>query len=439
MKLIPLSSLLIEGRPDNHPVALRRGELILFSQFRADVEDAAARFKDYRRVALVCHDSYNFIVGFYGLLHAGATIVLPPNGQSGTLQALKDEFNCLVDDAVVEDGQGKTAILTPIDPMRPCLVFLTSGSTGTPKKIIKNLAMPEREIMTLDALWGQTSGAGPVFATVSHQHIYGLTFKLLWPLMAGRIFTTEMHALWESLFSTLTPDAVIVSSPAHLDRLGGVVPISLQQSPKRIFSAGAPLSLRASQQTEQVFGCRPTEIFGSTETGAFATRSQINGDEPWRLLPGMEMRCDANSRLVIRSPFIGEDWLETADLIEPVADGFISLGRADRIAKIEGKRVALAQVEQSLEQLSLVRTAAVIVLQGNPDCLVAAIVPSEEGQARLSELGNFRFGRLLRSHLATTQEAAGIPRLWRFMNELPMQGMGKRRDADIRTLFRGGA
>jgi acyl-coenzyme A synthetase/AMP-(fatty) acid ligase len=280
-------------------------------------------------------------------------------------------------------------------------------------------------------------GTGPVFDTVSHQHVYGLTFKLLWPLMAGRPFTARTHTLWESLLAELSPDSIIVSSPAHLERMEGLLPIPNVRRPRCIFSAGAPLSLAASQQAEIVFGCRPTEIFGSTETGAFATRRQTTGDEAWRLLPDMSIRCDQDGCLVLHSPFVGPDWLTTADMIEPLADGFRFLGRADRIAKIEGKRIALAAVEQSLARLPLVKAAAVVMLQGKPSRLVAAIVPSEKGQTILDEVGNFRFGRLLRNNLALTQEPAGIPRQWRFVNELPAQGLGKRRDADIRLLFGG--
>jgi len=435
MTLIPLSRLLIEGRSDDHPVALRDGTLINFARFRADVMDATVRFRDCRRAALVSQDSYHFTVGFYGLLHAGADIVLLPNNKPGSLQTSAEEFDLLIDDALIEKGQGQTVELKPINGERFALDFLTSGSTGAPKKVSKNLAMLEREIATLDTLWGKNSGYGPVFDTVSHQHVYGLTFKLLWPLMAGRPFSATTHTLWESLFAELPPDAVVVSSPAHLERMGGIVPIPKAQSPRRIFSAGAPLSLAASQQAETVFGCRPTEIFGSTETGAFATRTQTKGDEPWNLLPNMAIRCDDNGCLVLHSPFVGHDWLTTADLIEPLTDGFRFLGRADRIAKIEGKRIALTAVEQSLTQLPFVKEAAVALLQGEPMRLVAAVVPSEKGQAALNDMGKFRFGRLLRSNLCATLEAAGIPRQWRFVGELPAKALGKRCDADICALF----
>ena len=139
--------------------------------------------------------------------------------------------------------------------------------------------------------------------------------------------------------------------------------------------------------------------------------------------------------MVLRSPFVGSDWITTADRIEPAPGGFRFLGRADRIVKIEGKRIALAEIEQALERVSTVQAAAAVVLPGTPDRLVAVVVPNEEGRVTLSKIGMFRFGRFLRNALSRTQEPAGIPRLWRFVDELPAQGMGKRRDSDILALF----
>jgi acyl-coenzyme A synthetase/AMP-(fatty) acid ligase len=435
MTLIPLSRLLIEGHSDTHTFAFRNGRPIPFDRFRADVAHAAAKFKMCGRATLVCQDTYNFAVGFYGLLHAGANIILPSSIQPGPLQVLKEESDLVVDDSVIESGHHEALELAPIDPARLSLLFYTSGSTGEPKAISKNVEMLEHEAAMLDSLWGEKSKQGPVFSTVSHKHVYGMTFKLIWPLMARRPFVAETHTLWELLLAELAPDAVIVSSPAHLERLDGIEPLPPRRRPERIFSAGAPLSWDASLQTEAIFGCRPTEIFGSTETGAFATRRRIRDDEPWHLLPGVSMRPEHDGRLTLRSPSIGPDWFTTADLVEPLADGFRSLGRADRMAKIECRSISLAEVEQVLTRISFVKFAAAVMLHGKPNRLAAVIVPSEEGRLMLDKIGNFRFGRLLRKNLASVQEPAGIPRLWRFVNELPTQALGKRRDADICALF----
>ncbi len=431
MTWLPLPRLLSDGRPDDQVVALRHGKAQSFGRFRAEVAGAAAQMAGCRRAALVCRDSYAFAVGFFGLLHAGAEIVLPPNGQPGTLASLSGQFDRLLGDELLEAPTADAAFPC-LDAERLRIDFFTSGSTGAPKRVTRSLGMLDREVATYDALWA----AGPVVATVTHQHVYGLTFRLLWPLAAGQPFAAETHEVWETLLAALPAAAVVVSSPAHLGRLAGLRPLRPEGRPSLIFSAGAPLAAAAATEAATILGCLPTEIFGSTETGAFATRRQHLGDEPWRLLPGNHMRIDADGRLAQRSPYV-EDWLHSGDLVEPVADGFRFRGRADRVAKIEGKRISLAEIEAALLRLPWVDAAAAVLLPGQPPRLVAAVVPSPQGRERLAALGGFRFGRLLRGGLADTQEPAGMPRRWRFVEALPQQPMGKRRDADVMALFAG--
>jgi acyl-coenzyme A synthetase/AMP-(fatty) acid ligase len=365
MSLIALSQLMVDGRADSDPVALRQNQVVNFSQFRSDVAKITAKFRSIKKATLLCRDSYHFAVGFFGLLQVGAEIVLPSRLQSSEIQDIA--CDALIDDLRVERGVAEgdasnVALLHVLDPHSKSLVFYTSGSTGAPKAIAKNLAMFEREIEVLDHTWGDSAAQGPVLATVPHQHVYGLTFGVLWPLMAGRAFMSEPYALWETLVADLTSGNTIVSSPAHLERLDGIMLPSSKGPPLRIFSAGAPLSFEASRQTKNIFGCLPNEIFGSTETGAFATRCQIDADAPWHPLSGVNLRIDENGQLMLRSPFLGPDWLTTADLVEPNNTGFRFLGRADRIAKIEGKRIHLAEVEQALMQLPFVASCRVSLI-----------------------------------------------------------------------------
>lgn len=436
MSLVALSRLLATEGRENATVALRGDEPVDFRQFRAAVGGVVARATAHRCAALVCRDSYAFCVGLFGLLHAGCEVVLPPNIQAGTLRSLRVHFDLIVDDAFIADTPPADATWAALDADRPSLVFFTSGSTGTPKRILKQVGQLEREVATLDNLWGQESGSGPTYSTVPHHHIYGLTFKMLWPLAVGRPFADETDELWEMLLGRLRPDATIVSSPAHLERLAGFCPLPSHARPARIFSAGAPLSLRAATDADAVLGRCPTEIFGSTETGAFATRAQTAEERPWRLLPGIQMRCDDDGRLALLSPYVSDSWYETSDLVEPTSDGFHFRGRTDRVVKIEGKRVSLVEVEQTLARLPWITAAATILLPDRPARLGAAVVLNEDGRQRLSEMGKFRFGAMLRKALMDTQEAAGRPRVWRFVTELPSPGaMGKRRDDDILALF----
>jgi acyl-coenzyme A synthetase/AMP-(fatty) acid ligase len=438
VSFLPLSVLLTHGRAAGSPLALSRGSPVGFGRFAADVACATDRLRvaRCRRAALLCRNRYRFAVGLFGLLHAGSTVVLPPNGQPGTLSDLADEFDMLIDDGFIESLAGEAAMVPPIDPRCAYVEFFTSGSSGTPKRVKKSLAALEREVATLDRIWGGEIGRAATVATVSHQHLYGFTFTLLWPLAAGRPITCETHEIWEELFARLTLAPVIVTSPAHLGRLSGIAPVALALRPRAIFSAGAPLSFTAARDACTVFGMRPTEIFGTTETGVIATRRRTSEHQPWQALPGIEVGADPTGRLSVLSPFVdGNEWVETGDLIEPVDGGFHARGRADRLVKIEGKRISLLEIEHALCRLPWAEDAVALALPGDPPRLAAVVVPSELGRARLNELGRFRFGRLLRRALTATQESSGLPRLWRFCDQLPGNHMGKRREAEILALF----
>lgn len=426
MSAIPLSRLFAVGRPDDAPVA----DGVTFARFRADVAGNAARLKGCRRGLLVAADGYWGAVGLLALLHAGAEVTIPPNAQPGTLAALTVDGAVPVGNDLRPGGEGMT--LAPLDPETP-LTFFTSGSTGEPKRVVRTLGMLEAEALATEAVLGRLAGpAARVHATVPHQHVYGLNFRLLWPLVTGRPFASAMHELWETALAALDAESVLVTSPAHLTRLAGIAPLPPSRRPALVLSAGAPLPEPAAREAAALFGTPITEIFGSTETGAIAHRRREAGDPSWRPLPGVVAGRTPDGRLRVGATHVEGREHIGSDLVEMAEDGgFRVLGRADRIAKVEGKRVSLPEVEAQLRRSPLVADATALMLEQ----LCAVVVPSAEGAARLADLGAFRFGRLLRRELSAVQEPAGLPRRWRFVSRLPDGALGKRRQADIAALF----
>jgi acyl-coenzyme A synthetase/AMP-(fatty) acid ligase len=425
-----IENLLANGRAPDHAVAVRGGVTIPFARFQADVAAAAVRLHGCQQATLACADSYWFAVGLLALLHVGAEVLLPPNTQPGTLAELATR---VADDALIAGAPEAAERRFPrLEAGR--IEFYTSGSTGMPKRIEKSLVMLQREIEVLHRVWGTRLNVSLVLATVSPRYLYGLVFRLLWPLAAGTVFDAATDAVWETLLPKLASGAAIISSPAHLGRLAGLDPVTPSRRPSLIFSAGAPLTLAAATASETILGCLPSEIFGSTEAGALATRRQGQGNEAWTLLPDNEIRCDAEGRMAVRSPYV-EGWQQTEDVVEPVADGFIFLGRADRIVKIEGERISLPALEAALEALPLVAAAAVVALSGVPLRLGGVLELTDIGQARMRALGQFQFGQLLRGALSQRCAPAGLPRVWHFTNKLPVRAMGKRNDTAIAALF----
>lgn len=429
-----LAHLLTENTSEDRIVAWREGQSVSLRTFRHDVAVAARHFKACQAAALLCKDSYLFSIGFFGLLHAGARIVLPPQTQTASLNSLQGAYELLADDQRLAALSGTEATLSSLDPSCDCIELFTSGSTAQPQKILKNLRQLETEIALLEQIWGRHLSGGAVHATVSHQHIYGLTFKVLWPLAAKRAFAAETHILWENITASLTPENILISSPAHLGRLHGITALPANKKPKAVFTAGAPLLETAAQQAETILGCVITEIFGSTETGAIAMRLPAQ-ETLLHPLPGIEIRTGANQELELRSPYAGADWVTTGDKIEQLGDGFRFLGRTGAIVKIEGKRVSLAAIEARLTSLAEIDDAVAVMVPGMPERLAAAVILSNAGKDALARLGAFQLSRSLREQLLAAEDAAGVPRLWRFVDTFPSQPMGKRRAQDIIALF----
>jgi hypothetical protein len=210
--------------------------------------------------------------------------------------------------------------------------------------------------------------------------------------------------------------AALVTSPAHLSRAAGLAPLSPAQRPALILSAGAPLAESAACEARAFLTTPITEIFGSTETGAIA----------WRPRDGEDARAPARCQsrqpgrlLHAAAPHIpdepGRAGQTLADQIEMAAGGTFRLnGRSDRIAKIEGARVSLDELERALTALPEIERATVIALPGETAQLAAAAVPSEAGAQHLAAVGAFRFGRYLRSALAQRLPPAALPKRWRF-------------------------
>ena len=454
MTALPLDRVLVSGRDLETVVAVRDGTPLRFGRFVADVMHTAraVQARGVARGALRSADPYRFLVGLFGLMHAGAMVVLPPDGLPGTLVSLRDEFDVLLCDEPpppdlealpIEEGQPGGPPAGALDPAVAMLTFFTSGSTGTPKRIVKPLTALNHEIAVLDAGWALAAAGRIVMATVPYRHIYGLTYQLLWPLAAGLPFASHVDEFWETLLARDVTDAVLITSPAHLTRLSGIAPLPAGRAPALVFTGGAPLLAAQAREAARVLGLPLTEMFGSTEVGAIATRIQRaqGADEPWTPLPGIQVRPDEGGCMLVYSP-LSENGapFASADRIELTLDGrFHFLGRADRIVKFEGKRVSLTRLEVELVALFLVDDAAAVILDGTPERLAVAIVLTGEGRVRLDSLGAFRFSRDLRRQLSRVFESASLPKSWRFVDSLPQGALGKRREADIRALFEPGA
>ncbi len=424
---------------DGGVVARRGTEIISETAFRARVAGWSAAFslRSEQAVALFEPDGIEFTAALTGAWYSGKTVYLPGDTRPATCRALAEigaqfagafpaEYAPL---AAPADGSGAHTF-DVLDADFPGVVIYTSGSTGDPQALPKKLSQLAAEVATLDDQFGDKARDAEIFvATVSHQHIYGLLFKILWPLFARRPFLAESLAYPEQLAAELgARRSVLVSSPAHLKRLPDSLDwAAAQHTTRAVFSSGGPLAIDAAATVERLLGHAPIEVYGSSETGGIAWRQRTGGVErAWTPLPGVDVRAEGDA-LSVRSAHLPDDtWFTTADQGALHDDGTFSLGgRADRIAKIEGKRVSLSAIERTLGASPLVSAVRVLPLEDGRDLLGAIVAPSDDGWAVLRSAGPAALRRRLRELLADSTDRVALPRRWRWVDALPTDAQGK--------------
>jgi 3-hydroxymyristoyl/3-hydroxydecanoyl-(acyl carrier protein) dehydratase len=154
------------------------------------------------------------------------------------------------------------------------------------------------------------------------------------------------------------------------------------------------------------------------------------------------LTTDAEQQLQVSSPFIGLDITDSTtsfvmgDRAEIQANGqFQLLGRADRVVKIEEKRLSLTDMEQRLQASTLIQEARVLLLPHMAGRLGVVATLTEQGLHLLETHGKRALTNALREQLLQHFERVLLPRKWRFPVELPTDAQGKTPLTALAALF----
>lgn len=409
-----------------------------FNYFWQDVALQAAAIAQMENLtwALWEADSCEFLVLFFAALLAKKQVLLPPN----RVRELEQDFaaqqvyflkrqntekvipsSLTLDDAFLEQAQ---------------LYFYTSGSTGEPKKIPRTLKQLLNEVQGLSQSFTFDEHAIAI-ATVSHQHIYGLLFKLLLPLATGRSFYVPQMAFPEDVvqaqkqLETLGLSNYLISSPALLKRW--TTDVVLQHC-KMVFSSGGKL-----ESGVRPFLNRPIiEVLGSSETGGIAHRAK--DEDAWIAFSNVAIRIEDQQLMVKSNHAFEDDWITTGDgaaWTDVTCQTFTLMGRTDRIVKLEEKRLSLDAIEQSIQALGVVKHSHVLVLEHEQRQILGCIVVlTEQAREQLQQQGKSAFVSYLKQQLKESLETIAIPRQWRFLSQLPQNTQSKLNKNYLKTLFK---
>lgn len=294
----------------------------------------------------------------------------------------------------------------------PLVVLFTADSLGDPKGVLRtedNLtAITDNVIETLGI-----SEQSRILTAVPLFHAYGWDIGLLPVLRTGATMFLEEEISARRVGKILREQAIDVlpGTPtmyAELSRLPTAKPIKIKNA--RYLSGGSKLDPETADSFTAKYGIKLVSCYHITEAGVITVdltgktptsvgkkisgiEIRISDDNGEKLAAGKEgliwVKGDSLSPQAI-GPFedaevaatkgelveIGEideeGWLRTGDLGKLDRSGRLFLtGREDDVVKVEGKRVALGEVEGCLESFPKVKAAQAMVVT---DPLTGAMV-----------------------------------------------------------------
>lgn len=440
-----ISQLLPSQKDISATAFVWNGQLISYAKFYFLVQSLSKHLRQSSKIkwALSSDDTFLFAIGFFALLCAKKIIVLPHNIKENTIKQINAE-ELLLDEEIIKNSNLLNAKedngeLDYLLPKSANIIFYTSGSSGEPKEVVKTLHNLESEILDLQKLFNFKNSF--FAATVSHQHIYGLLFRLLLPLSLGFKINSELTATIEEIsnLSKRFSDITLISSPAFLKRLSKEDLNLYNFKNVKVFSSGGLLDFNSAEFCAKIFGDFPIEVLGSTETGGVAWRNQKDG-ELWNKFNSIEIKLGEKNCLMVKSPYINasnSEFIAMGDAAQLLDDKrFILCGRIDRIIKVEEKRISLDEIEKNLLKNPLVENCFATLLTSNKRQMIGIVIKlNKDGEFYLKQHSKLELNLLLRNYLLKSFEAVVIPRKWRYVAKIPLNLQGKIIKNEITKLF----
>jgi len=324
--------------------------------------------------------------------YAGPVLPRPP---AGPPSKFIPESRRRLQGTLLTCGLYKRATLTNLTPGpgEPEVVQLTASVGGDPKGVVKtsaNLDASARAIRTtLDV-----TAADRILCSLPLHGSYGFDFGLLTSLANGATLFLEDEVSPKRIAKLLREHRIdfFAGTPSLFGSLARVPTVKpLKNGNARFLSSGSALPASIAEAFQQRFGVRLLSCYHSTQAGPLAIdRSGKEPESVGRSFDGVELRVagpkgdrlSANEEgpIWVRSgalstvavpkihlpkradgiPIGGVDdgWLRTGDLGQQDKAGrMVITGREDDLVKVDGKRLALGEVEGCLEAFPKVKAA----------------------------------------------------------------------------------
>ena len=316
---------------------------------------------------------------------------------------------------------------TPELGVRPLVVMFTADSLGDPKGVLRTGENMTAAVDNMVEALAIDQGSR-ILTAVPLFHAYGWDMGLLPVLRTGATMFLEEEISARRVAKLLRDHSIDVlpGTPTmytDLARLPTAKTITVKRA--RYLSGGSKLDPEVAESIADKYGIRLISCYHSTEAGVIALdRPAKTPGSVGKPIPGIEVRItdDAGRKLTSNKegliwargkslapmsigPFQDEDeeaadpvvpigtfdeegWFHTGDMGKLDRTGRLFLtGREDDVVKVEGKRVALGEVEGCLESFPKVKAAqARVVTDPLTGAMVVARVVAKAGGCDAEEL-----------------------------------------------------
>jgi len=416
-------------------VAVHDGHPINATQFVDHVERVAALLPEASAAVNLCEDRYAFLVAFCAIALRGQANLLPPSrAPQAVEEVMAAHPGChALGDRTMHPAPQRYHVLPPlpvdaaatdervwpsISALQTVAVGYTSGSTGMPRPNAKSWrslhASTAGNLRMLQHIVGERFS---VVATVPPQHIYGMEMSILLPLLgdvqvhSGRPFFPADIA---AALAAMPAPRVLVTTPVHLRALvaSGVTLPPLAA----MLSATAPMPTELAAEAERCFHAPLLEVFGSTETCAFASR-RVTVDSHWSLYHGVHLHPQPDGTQ-IQAPQLDAPTV-LADIVTLHDEGqrFELCGRHADLLEIAGKRASLGDLTRRLLAIPGVEDGVVVQLD-EADAIGVRRIAALAVAPALDE-------HVILDALRASIDPVFLPRPLRLIESLPRNETGK--------------
>ena len=275
-----------------------RGGLTL-SEFLVSAHTLAEKLPERRHAIMLTNGRCEFLIAFCAALMRGLTTLLPVNDTDAGVAELAERYpDCIamldrprslsVETVFVGSApptKGGCASIPDVPANHVAAILHTSGSTGEPQAHEKTWG----EMVTGAQRWSERfefDASDYIVPTIPAQHMFGFEASIMLPLQTGAsVFRSQpLYPADIARALGLASNATLVTTPIHLRACGRS---NIEWPPiRRIICSTASLDARLAEECEATMQTRISEIFGSTETGAIASRRTIT-DDHWHCLDGL--------------------------------------------------------------------------------------------------------------------------------------------------------